>query len=192
MEGNALDQAVIERCLVSPADPRRVVDVIVTSIGCVAVFTAAKVGFEDVHVCEKGMNTLLAALASVRKSGAVGRPRVIAFSSAGLSKFTRDVPLLMLPVYRTLVRIPHKDKRAMEHILCASGEDWVLIRPSHLVDGETDKAIRVGVEDPEKGVESTAIGYTISREDVGKWIFENFLAAQNGEKYTGKAVALTY
>jgi len=36
-----------------------------------------------------------------------------------------------------------------------------------------------------------AIGYKISREDVGLWIFEECVNA-NGSKWKGKMVTLTY
>jgi methionine aminopeptidase len=36
-----------------------------------------------------------------------------------------------------------------------------ILRASHLVDGESNKAIRVGIEDPKTGPESRAIGYFI-------------------------------
>jgi hypothetical protein len=76
--------------------------------------------------------------------------------------------------------------------------NWVLIRPSFLVDGESKgmEKIRVSTETPgaspnEREKESVAIGYTISRGDVGLWIFEECVKA-NGLKWNGKMVALTY
>ena len=33
----------------------------------------------------------------------------------------------------------------------------------------------MGIEDPKKGRESDAIGYTISGEDAGRWIAENLV-----------------
>ncbi|CCF39228.1 hypothetical protein CH063_10109 [Colletotrichum higginsianum] len=79
-------------------------------------------------------------------------------------------------MYHILLRVPHADKRAAERVVTASCEDFTFVRPAFLSDGAVpDRAVRVGVEDPEKGVESKAVGYGISREDVGRWIFENVL-----------------
>lgn len=67
------------------------------------------------------------------------------------------------------------------------------MRPSLLVDSEKNKnkEIKVGVEDPKGGMESKAVGYTISREDVGRWMFEN-LVRDGGESYVRKAVMITW
>jgi len=35
-----------------------------------------------------------------------------------------------------------------------------------------------------------AVGYTISRDDVGKWIFESFV--KEGKAWVGQKVSLTY
>ena len=72
-----------------------------------------------------------------------------------------------------------------------SGEAFTIIRASLLVDGETKKEIRVGIEDPKTGRESEAIGYTISREDTGRWIADH-LVLQSGGNYVNKIVMVTY
>jgi hypothetical protein len=193
-EGNAHDPAAVARCLVhpSPSTPNNLVDVVVFSIG--SAFSLSKWVIEDPDVCRKGMQTLLNTLADCRKKGMVGRPRVVAVSSTGLSDFSRDVPLLCVPLYHVLLKSPHEDKRAMEAALVASEEDWTVARASLLTDGpeSTKKPVREGMEDPRaRVVESKAIGYTISREDVGKWIFENIIEASNGQ-WVGKIATITY
>ena len=79
----------------------------------------------------------------------------------------------------------------MEDRLVESGEDYTIIHPSLLVNGETSNEIRVGIEDPKTGRESTAIGYTISREDTGKWVADN-LVLRLDERYVKKIVMVTY
>ncbi|AEO69747.1 uncharacterized protein THITE_2120466 [Thermothielavioides terrestris NRRL 8126] len=71
--------------------------------------------------------------------------------------------------------------------------DWTLVRGSLYTDGPaTEGRVRVGMEDPVRGVvHSRAVGYTISREDVGKWVWENCLCADDG-KWVGKAATITY
>lgn len=63
---------------------------------------------------------------------------------------------------------------------------WVIVRPSLLTDGPAlgERKVRVGRE------AKPAVGYTISREDVGGWIFDNFVKA--GGSWVGEKVSLTY
>ncbi|KAF6808932.1 fungal specific transcription factor domain-containing protein [Colletotrichum sojae] len=193
VEGNAHDAVAISKCLVSPHDATRFVDVVVSTIG--AWFELRKMTLEDVHVCEKGMSTLLDAIKSLRSQKNVsGNPRVIGQSSTGISKFGRDTPLFVQPLYKGLLHTPHQDKRAMEELLFASDEDWTVVRASWLTNGreEPGEAVRAGVEDPVKGVEELAIGYSISREDVGKWIFESILDKDGKDRYVRKVATITY
>lgn len=137
------------------------------------------------------MATLLEALAQLRKDGAAGRPYIIVCSTTGMSKFGRDIPLPMVPLYHVLLKTPHEDKRAMEARLTESGEDYTIVQPSLLVNGESRKPVRVGVEDPRTGPETRAIGYTISREDSGRWVAENLVLGRN-PRYLNKIAKLTY
>lgn len=90
-----------------------------------------------------------------------------------------------------MLKVPHEDKKAMEDRLVESGEAYTIIRASLLVDGETSKEVRVGIEDPKTGRESQAIGYTISREDTGKWVADNLVLRVDG-RYVNKIVMVTY
>ena len=137
------------------------------------------------------MAIILESLAQLRSGGAAGRPHIVVCSTTGMSRFGRDVPLAMVPLYHLLLKVPHKDKKIMEDRLVESGEDYTIIHASLLVNGETSNEIRVGVEDPKTGRESTAIGYTISREDTGKWVADN-LVLRLHQKYVNKIVMVTY
>lgn len=143
------------------------------------------------EVCGKGMATLLEALARVRKEGATGRPYIIACSTTSMSKFGRDIPLPMVPLYNIMLKTPREDKMVMEAKLTESGEDYTVVQPSLLVNGESKKPIRVGIEDLKTGPETKAIGYTISREDAGRWVAENLVLARN-PRYLNKIAKLTY
>lgn len=201
-EGNALDQAAVAKCLVRPTDPNTLVDAVVFAIG--GSFQLSKFANEDPHVCENSMKTLLDALNDVRKrTGATGEPLIVAVSSTGLSPHGRDFPLPVWPLYRIMLKGPHEDKRAMEKLLVESGGPFVIVRPSLLKDGgdeddEEEKAgkrkhIRVGVEDPRVGrLENKEVGYAITRDGVGRWMFEEALSGDDGKKWAGKAVSLTY
>ncbi|PKS13354.1 hypothetical protein jhhlp_000125 [Lomentospora prolificans] len=195
VQGNAHSVDDVARCLVSPIDPLAIVDVIVFSIGSTFSWTTMKA--DDPNVCEKGTDAMLAALERLRAEGKSGRPRIVVVSSTGISDFERDVPIAFLPLYAA-IKNPHVDKKKMERKIKASGEDWTVIRPSLLTDEDEKgkgirkpKEIRVGVEDLDNGVESKVVGYTITREDVGKWIFQN-LVRKPGEGYLRKAVSITY
>lgn len=88
-----------------------------------------------------------------------------------------------------MLPIPHADKKMMENILTDEVktenensviEGFVGVRPSFLTTkpGVGVGAIRVGIE-KNNTVDKAAIGYTISRDDVGEWIFEVLLKKEN-------------
>lgn len=215
VQGDAHDADVLARCLRVDNDssdgPSRLVDAVVSSIGARPTLR----GMSDPHVCEKGVAALLAALRRCRaelndsQANAVGSsnkkirtgPHIVVVSSTGITPLGRDLPLPMVPLYRLLLAGAHRDKRAMEEALIRGegvGEQWTIVRGSLFMGGEEateEGAVRVGVEDPVRGVvESRAVGYTISREDVGKWIFENLIAAgeEAAGKWVRKAATVTY
>lgn len=187
LEGDATDATAVTRAI-TVDNGKKFVDTIVFTVG--SRFSGLTI--DDPTVCRRAMAALLEAVASARAAGASGRPRITACSSTGLSKFARDVPLLMVPLYHVLLHTPHEDKRAMEAALQASGEDFTVVRCSLFMgEGETESPLRVGVEDPETGVESKAIGYTISREDAGRW-WSDSLVKVEAEAYLNKYVTITY
>ena len=193
-EGNAHDVAAVAACLSHPADPARLVDAVNFSIG--GPVNMAKLTMDDPDVCKKGIAALLDAIAAVRaeeRGGTTWRPLVAVVSTTGISQHGRDVPLLFVPFYHYALHVPHEDKKVAEQRLFDSAERFVIVRPSLLVDGEKpDKAIRVNVEGP-NGIERKEVGYFISRDDVGRWMFENLLQkAGGGCEYEGKAVGLTW
>ncbi len=194
VEGNAHDEAALAKALVQPSDPAHLVDAIVFSIGAKPTLR----GMSDPTVCEVGMKAVLAALRKVKGDGVSGgKPLLVAVSSTGISDAGRDLPLLMVPLYKVLLAGAHRDKKNMENLAIQGGEEglveWTLIRGSLYTDGPaTEGKVREGMEDVVKGVvESEAIGYTISREDVGKWVFENLIQGDAG-KWAGKAATLSY
>ncbi|KGQ04769.1 Uncharacterized protein YkgB [Beauveria bassiana D1-5] len=186
LTGNAHDSSSVASCLVHPSDPTRLVDAIHVSVG--AQLDLATRTLSDPDVCKKAAACVLAALTSLRESGGrTGRPLFTAVSTTGISKFGRDVPLGMLPLYKWLLGAPHADKEVMEERMAASGERVVLVRPSFLKDGaRPETRIRVGVEDLVKGVEKKEIGYFVAREDVGRWVYENLLRQPDECQYEAR------
>ncbi|KAH7361500.1 hypothetical protein B0T11DRAFT_279066 [Plectosphaerella cucumerina] len=190
-QGNAHSVEDIKSVLINPSDPTQLVDALCFTIGSPMNFS--KLSTEDPHVCERGISTVLRALSDLRSTGAVGKPHICAVSTTDITA-KRDVPLLMLPFYHYVLGVPHKDKAAMEEglrVAVGEGEEVTIVRPSLLTDGEeTGAEVRVGVDDVRTGErESEAVGYTIGRADVGKWMWENVLR-EGG--YGGKSVSITY
>lgn len=104
-------------------------------------------------------------------------------------------------IYDWLASVPHKDKKQMEAVLLAEMaksaneraiQAFVIVRPSFLTDGNRlgTAKVRVGVESAEAA--DPAVGYTISREDVGGWIFDEIVNGDGGEKFAGNMVSITY
>ena len=104
---------------------------------------------------------------------------------------------MIVPLYRMIIGTPHADKRKMESAILDSGARWCIVRASLLLNGGSKglKKVRVGVEVPKKGGKAEVtkeIGYTIRREDVGLWIFEELVNAGGKSEWEGKIVSLTY
>ncbi|KAK4139353.1 uncharacterized protein C8A04DRAFT_33173 [Dichotomopilus funicola] len=223
--GNAHDPAAVTRCFSTVPSP---IDTIVFSLGAYPTLR----GMSDPHVCEKGMGVLLDVLRAQRaqRDNSVNNttqkedqtsnyqpPHLIAISTTGISSLGRDIPLLVVPLYKVGLHTAHEDKRGMERLVIAAGTSslsshhsskggqregegkgeglvrFTLIRGSLYTSGpETEGLVRVGVEDVGKGVvEKRELGYTISREDVGKWVWEECIKVEGGQ-WVGKAVGVTY
>jgi hypothetical protein len=198
VQGNAKDSTKLAVALVVND---RGVDVIVSGIGGVPQFTPnpLRPTLDDPTVCQ---DTTRALLDAVRSKAPSKKPIVIVISTTGMSDHGRDIPVAMVPLYHWMLPVPHKDKKEMERLLaeeaktvssCIGG--FVVARASLLTNGPALGAekIRVGVESLERR-ESLAIGYTISRADVGGWIFEALLEDRDGgrDTYLNKFVTVTY
>jgi nucleoside-diphosphate-sugar epimerase len=186
VQGNAHDVAAVSTCL--RKEDGTLADVVVSTIGGAPTATF---GMDDPDVCKKGMITLLEALAQLRRDGVTGSPHIVACSTTGMSKFGREVPLAVVPIYKWMLKAPRADKVVMEDRLVDSGESFTIIRPSMLATSKTGKPVRVGIEDPKKGPEHVEMGYIISKEDTGKWVSEH-LVLQTEAQYTNKIVTLSH
>ena len=125
------------------------------------------------------------------------RPLLTAVSSTGVAG-QRDLPYVMIPLYHYFGAVMHEDKKIMEDkVVDAKAEglirDFVIVRASALTNGIRKglAKVRVGCEAEKAGDKGPAIGYTISREDVGGFIFEEVIKEQTG-RYSGKKVSITY
>lgn len=150
-----------------------------------------------VTVCAEAMTSILSALANLKP---LQKPLITVISSTGISAGPRDVPLLMLPLYKLALHNPHQDKHNMEQVLTdslaegASGrkEAWfrgfVSVRPAFFTNGPAvgPPKLRVGTEP------KPAVGYTITREEVGKWIFDEVVANEERDRWIGEKISLAY
>ncbi|KAI9770898.1 MAG: hypothetical protein M1840_002602 [Geoglossum simile] len=183
-EGSSTDAAAVLATLRTPSGAPATV--IIFSIGGMATFwpNPLRPRLTDPTICETSMATLLQAVGSLAAA-----PFLLAVSTMGLpSAPKRDVPLALLPLYRLMLTHPHADKEKMEALL-EGNERAVVVRASLLTDGA-----RLGVGEVRTGTEEApAVGYTISREDVGGWVFERVVEnAMRAEEFGGKKVTVTY
>ncbi|KAJ6112028.1 hypothetical protein N7523_008089 [Penicillium sp. IBT 18751x] len=186
IEGNAHDVEAVSKCLVT--EDGTLVDIVLSTIGSRPNFR--KMTIEDPEVCQKGAAALVEALDNLQRDGITGTPHLITFSTTGISRFGRDYPIAVFPIYHWMLKVPHVDKRITEDRFADSGRPFTIVRASLLTTGETTKEIRVGIEDPRLGRESEAIGYAISREDSGKWVAEH-LILQTEKQYVNKIAMIT-
>ena len=186
-QGDVLDAAAVRGPLTLNG---RGAEIIFSGLGITA-FAQSRV---EVTICTQGVTNILTAL---REANLPKKPILVSISSSGMGRGTepRDLPLLMLPLYRLGLKNPHADKVHMEEVVeaeMAKGEEsaiggFVLPRPAFLTDGKAKGVggVKVGTEG------SPAVGYTISRSDVGGWMYEE-LVVKGGEKFLGRKVTLTY
>ncbi|RAL12636.1 uncharacterized protein BO97DRAFT_477675 [Aspergillus homomorphus CBS 101889] len=196
--GNATDTTAVRFTLLTP-DTNAPVSLIITGIGSRLKFESLlHPTLENPTICQDAMSTLLEALHSLPNPQGTQKPRLVVISGTGVDA-KRDVPYLMLPLFNWMLRVPHADKRVMEGMVLAETdsqspaiENFMIVRPSLLVDGVGSgglEKVRVGT------AEEPAIGYVISRGEVGRWVFENAVAGLEvkgeGKRYWGQFVTLT-
>ena len=147
-----------------------------------------------ITICTEGMRNIFTALRELKPKE---KPLIVALSSTGLARGEEksDLPLLMKPIYYLGLKAPHEDKMNMEDLIieeAKKGEQsvisgWIIPRLSMLTHGASQGLDRIR----EGTAEEPAVGYTISRNDAGLWLFEKIVKGEK-EKLEGKKVTLTY
>jgi hypothetical protein len=204
IEGDIHNVSSIKQALVLD---NRLVDIVISAVGMPLSLKGIKVVSPDPTICEVGTSNITSALSGLEtefeqessnppnNSASRSKTKLIILSTTGISE-TRDVPLLIKPLYDWGLAIPHTDKKKMEAVVINSRWPWVLIRPSFLVDGPAKGlgSVKTGIETPtSEDKAKPALGYTIRREDVGLWIFEECVSSSgHWENWAGKGVSLTY
>lgn len=179
-EGNVKDLSTVKATLVLND---RMVDMIISGLGSPPSLKTSP----DWTICETGVKAIFGALTELNPAKP---PFALFISTTGISQGPRDVPYLFGPLYHLALASPHKDKRAMERLIQQAATDRVLsgytiVRASLLIDMFEGSKIKVGTEEKPK------VGYTISRDSVGKWIFEDVIA-ERGAKWADKIATVTF
>ncbi|KAF2456043.1 hypothetical protein BDY21DRAFT_380151 [Lineolata rhizophorae] len=218
VEGNIRDVAAVKRALVHS---NRLVDLIVSGVGSAPKpqkSLSQPITLHDPTICESAMASVTEALRALETDLAapdvpVPKPSMVAISTTGVSARRRDVPLLFVPFYHWALAVPHADKARMEEAVVRAAAPpadggvlagFTIVRPSLLREGEARgvAAVRAGWElpagvpdDAAPGSEPApgpAVGYTITKADVGNWIFKELVDREKAGKWAGKCVSLTY
>ncbi|OJD29316.1 fungal specific transcription factor domain-containing protein [Diplodia corticola] len=209
-DSDAAAAASLRALLTVPNDGQpsnTLVDTIVSGIGSLPALQwslRSPVTLQQPGLCGAATRNVVDALRGLLAEGcrtqAGGGPGMVAISTTGVSRVQRDVPLLFVPLYHYLLRVPHEDKRDMEDCVVAAEAEgslggFVVVRPSLLLDGgaKGKGAVRVGWEGAGgkgEGAPGPAVGYTVARDDVAAWIWEE--AVMRRETWAGKCVSLTY
>ncbi|PVH71526.1 hypothetical protein DL98DRAFT_471545 [Cadophora sp. DSE1049] len=212
-KGDVKDPAGVRTVLVNPVDQTLLVDFIVSGVGAYPTFQLSirrPLPLTDPTICESAVGAMYTALADLASTSQAQppivvnstgqKPLLVLVSTAGCGR-KRGVPLPIYPQYHYLLGGPLADKKRMEELAFKDKgthvRDFVIMRPLILTDGiaKGDGGLRVGWEWGVEGVEERLeepgpeIGYTVSRRDVGTWIFEKAVC-QGG--WEGKCVYLTY
>ncbi|KAL9051875.1 MAG: hypothetical protein Q9162_005766 [Coniocarpon cinnabarinum] len=187
-------------------DAPRIVDMILSGIGAMPILCWGIPPFtmDDGTICQSATATILAALQTLQSeqrtgSGEVQKPLVTVISTTGISK-RRDIPWLLVPLYHWFLKVPHEDKKIMEALLAQSEQRHLSVRPTLLLNGPANlPGVRYGYEYHPDDVQAReagkqdiepAMGYTITRESVGAWIFETVVEGAR-EEWEGRMVNLT-
>lgn len=201
VQGNARDSIKVAEAL---KVNNVVADMVVSGVGGMPVFkpNPLRPTLNDPTICQDTVSTILEALRNQHSNSQGKKPTLVVISSTGISDSGRDIPIAMVPLYHWLLPVPHKDKKMMEKLLVEEFKNdtssaianFVAVRPSLLMNGRAVGfgAIRAGVESQGE-IDKSAIGYTITRADVGGWIFEGLVEDKGGKrsKYLNQFVNIT-
>lgn len=197
VSGNVKDEEALKRTL--RPNGERIVDQIVSGIGGTPVtqWSLTKpVTLNDPTICQDAGKTILQALEGLKSDK---KPFFINVSTTGIppNGCPRDVPLFFVPLYHWLLAVPHADKKVLEDNLAShmkipkderAIQGYVNVRPSLLMDGEAK-----GVQSLREGVDKKpAVGYTIRRQDVGRWMFERLVKQGVKAEWVNQGVTITY
>lgn len=204
IQGNITDVSAVKNTLLAANGPNATqpARTIVSGIGGSPQMQwslVQPVTLDNPTICQFAYDQVIVALQELKPAI---KPMMVLVSTTGLSRKARDVPLAFVPLYHWFLAVPHKDKLEVERRaekelqsgIHAGG--MVCVRPSLLLDGPAAAGTRVGWEwfdgqgagQKEPGPE---VGYTITRDSVGEWLFSECINGSNPQQWSGKMVSLT-
>ncbi|KAF2481862.1 hypothetical protein BDY17DRAFT_299844 [Neohortaea acidophila] len=139
-------------------------------------------------ICSHATSSLLEA---VGPDTSKETPLIVVISANGVSHTgPRDYPIALTPLYRWLLTGVYDDKREMEALLGKHlpSEAYVVVRPSALTDGAAKGVSSIRQGDSQRPVQ----GYSISRDDVGLWLYTHVVAAEDRTGLQGQQMCITY
>jgi hypothetical protein len=192
IKGDATNVADMKKILMIPqTDGEKssapvVVDGIVSGVGATPSLEKGKllsVKFDNPSITEQSSITLLTALREIyteRNEQQEGKKPILAVvSTTGITEKDekRDVPWLFKGGYEYFLAVPHEDKKKMEAIITAEENKSlfkaIVITKPALLTGDGNLSTAKGLAKIRKGTEEKpAVGYFISRADVGGFIWE--------------------
>ena len=154
---------------------------------------------DNPHITEETTEALLSALRELYSEhpnlAESNKPVITVISTTGLTQSGQpnDVPLFLRPVYRIFLQLPHNDKHRMEDLVSANQDLFsgtIVVRPT-LLSGDGSITSAKGLQHVRSGTQpKPALGYQITRADVGLWIFEEVVGGDS-QKWSGEKVTLT-
>ena len=209
LSGDARDKENLKRLLTAPLPGQdadgAVVDIIITSLGAAPKLQwslLTPVTLDNPNLCTEAAEALIGALFELQGQQSQSQSRaktelkpLLAFvSTTGISSVVEDVPFWFRFLYHVLLHVPHQDKKKMEDLYYNAdvfrgvvGARASLLTGTGVISEELDEKVRVGKES--NG--TVAVGYTLRRAEVGKWLFKEVLEA-DGMEWAGERVTLTY
>ncbi|KAF2163284.1 hypothetical protein M409DRAFT_26326 [Zasmidium cellare ATCC 36951] len=188
VEGDVRDVKAVGKVLENNG---RGVDIVISGIGGVPTpqFSLMRpLTMTDPNIWGDAIDCILSVMAH---STLTKHPLLVVISGNGVrNDGPRDYPLMLTPLYRWLLTDIYDDKRRMEASLTKTrpAGGFVIVRASPLTDG-TSK----GLEVIQKGtMQQPVLGYSISRDDVGLWIFENLVRQQEPSAFLNDEISITY
>jgi hypothetical protein len=172
------------------------VDIIISGIGCYPELKGFKLLNTDPDLCNEGISAILSVLSSRQGSK---KPLLVTLGTTGISKLGRDTPHLMVPLYKGLLHSAHRDKEIMERVVeeAYAKQDspisgYTIVHASLLTYGKVLGKDKVQSEVEGQEWSNKGIGYTISRQDVGNWVFEDSVKGFESVRSEARVVRITY
>jgi hypothetical protein len=210
-QGDVKNLADVARVLVNPNDESLLVDVILSGVGSYPTFQWSIMRpfpLRDPTICQTAVEVIYAAISNlssaqerpITNTSTGGKPLLVVISTAGCGR-RRGIPLSIYLPYHYLLGSPLADKIEMEKVVITGKgkyvRDFVVMRPPFLTNGEArgEGSLRVGWEWGLDGGDGSVkepgpqIGYTVSRKDIGSWVFEKVIVQG---AWDGKCIYLTY